>query len=116
PVSDMSSDDLSYNTTVINGIEESGQSVNFDNIFSSFGTAVLSTYIMLTGDSASLSLWALRDNFVLIILMVAFSFLTMIYLLNLFIGILGKIINETNHEESFLIHKAKVLAEIEMFY
>ncbi|RIB29536.1 hypothetical protein C2G38_1101001 [Gigaspora rosea] len=119
PTSDISSDGPSYNATGMNGVEENDQSVNADNnnnIFSTFGDAILATYLMLIGDSTSISPSALQYNTFLTFLVVAFSFFTILYLLNLFIGILSKMINETNYEESFLIHKAKVLAEIELFY
>ncbi|CAG8717712.1 798_t:CDS:2, partial [Scutellospora calospora] len=67
--SETSSNGSSYND--IDGVEENERFVNADNnIFSMFGTAILAVYIMLTGDSASLSPWVLRDNFALIILMV----------------------------------------------
>ncbi|CAG8635120.1 1065_t:CDS:2, partial [Dentiscutata heterogama] len=47
--SDMASDGASYNASGMGGVEENDQSVNAEsnNIFSTFGDAVLATYAML---------------------------------------------------------------------
>ncbi|CAG8790191.1 11009_t:CDS:2, partial [Racocetra persica] len=86
------------------------------NMFSTLISAILAVYIMLTGDTSSLSPWALNDDITLTILVVIFSFFTTIYLMNLFIGLLSDAINETNNKEYFLIQRAEVLTEIELFY
>ncbi|KAF0507084.1 transient receptor potential cation channel subfamily a member 1-like [Gigaspora margarita] len=78
------------------------------NMFSTLISAILAVYIMLTGDTSSLSPWALNENISLTILVVIFSFFTTIYLMNLFIGLLSDAINETNNKEYFLIQRAEV--------
>ncbi|RIB12179.1 hypothetical protein C2G38_2101681 [Gigaspora rosea] len=55
-------------------------------MFTNLDTAYLAVYIMLTGDSSSVSNWSLTENPTLTLLMVLFSFFTTIYLMNLFIG------------------------------
>ncbi|CAG8527404.1 16685_t:CDS:2, partial [Acaulospora colombiana] len=86
------------------------------NMFSTLYTSILAVYLMLTGDSSPISSWTLTENFTLIILLVIFSFFTTIYLINLFIGLLGNAIGATSTNESFLYLKAEILAEIELFY
>ncbi|CAG8508277.1 7240_t:CDS:2, partial [Scutellospora calospora] len=85
------------------------------NLFALFSTAIVAVYFMLT-DSSSVSPWVLKDNPTLVLLLAMFSFFTTIYLMNLFIGLLGMAINETNNVESFLQLKGEVLAEIELFW
>ncbi|RIB28864.1 hypothetical protein C2G38_2137125 [Gigaspora rosea] len=84
--------------------------------FTTISGALLSVYIMLTGDTSPVSDWNLSDNPILIILIVTFSFLSTIYLMNLFIGLLSNAISETSTKEWFLILKAEVLSEIVLFY
>ncbi|CAB5217097.1 unnamed protein product [Rhizophagus irregularis] len=73
-------------------------------------------YKMLTGDSGSLSSWTFRENPTMTFLLVAFTFFTVIYLMNLFIGLLNIAIADYNKEEEFLLQKAQIIAEIELFY
>jgi hypothetical protein len=49
-------------------------------------------------------------------LVVIFSFTVVVYLLNLFIGLLSNEIANYNIEEAFLAEKAKIINEIELFY
>ncbi|KAF0427529.1 nudt9 protein [Gigaspora margarita] len=58
--------------------------------------------ISLQCDSSSVSSWALKNNWTLAFLLVIFSFFTTIYLLNLFISLLGNAIDDRNNKESFL--------------
>ncbi|KAF0459573.1 wd-40 repeat protein [Gigaspora margarita] len=85
------------------------------NMFALFSTSLLAVYFMLTGDSSAVSSWVYKNNWILVFLMVIFSFFTTIYLLNLFISLLGNAVNETNNEESFLQLKCEILSEIELF-
>ncbi|KAF0448581.1 transient receptor potential cation channel subfamily a member 1-like [Gigaspora margarita] len=78
------------------------------NLFSLFSTSLLAVYFMLTGDTSSVSSWNLKNNWILAFLLVIFSFFTTIYLLNLFISLLGMAVEETNNEESFLQLKGEV--------
>jgi hypothetical protein len=48
--------------------------------------------------------------------MALFSFLIVIYLMNLFIGLLNMAIEKDNDKASYLAQKAEVIAEIELFY
>ncbi|GBC19963.2 hypothetical protein GLOIN_2v1483183 [Rhizophagus irregularis DAOM 181602=DAOM 197198] len=89
------------------------------NLFYSYPTSLLATYLFLTGNQNSLSPWALKpttENTILFILMAVFSFLIVIYLMNLFIGLLNMAIEKDNDRALYLVQKAEVLAEIELFY
>ncbi|PKK67604.1 hypothetical protein RhiirC2_713981 [Rhizophagus irregularis] len=50
------------------------------------------------------------------ILLVTFTFFTVIYLMNLFIGLLNLAIDDYNKKEEFLLQKAQIIMEIELFY
>ncbi|CAG8602070.1 8208_t:CDS:2, partial [Paraglomus occultum] len=113
-------------TTTFNAVNDDG-SINSQlaflqtpdentNVYSHFGTALWGTYMVLTGDLSSFSGWSIRSNPTLALLIVAFSFFTVIYLLNLFIGLLSNAINLYHERSSYLAQKAEVLAEIELFY
>ncbi|CAB4414569.1 unnamed protein product [Rhizophagus irregularis] len=87
------------------------------NMFIDFGTATFAMYKFLTGDSGALSNWTYKNNDPsLAILTVLFSFLIVVYLMNLFIGLLSNAIEEDNNRVSYLLQKAEILAEIELFY
>ncbi|CAB4447022.1 unnamed protein product [Rhizophagus irregularis] len=73
-------------------------------------------YLFLTGDSSALSNWSYTDNPSLAILVVLFSLLIVVYLMNLFIGLLNMAIDKDNDRVSYLMLKAQILAEIELFY
>ncbi|CAJ0829342.1 393_t:CDS:2, partial [Entrophospora sp. SA101] len=68
------------------------------------------------GDSGAFGSWQLQDEPYLAILFVAFSFVVVIYLMNLFIGLLSNQIEKYNIDEAFLAQKAKIIKEIELFY
>ncbi|CAG8844711.1 16522_t:CDS:2, partial [Racocetra persica] len=72
------------------------------NLFAVLDTAIIAVYFMLTGDSSAVSPWVLRKNWTLVFLLIVFSFFITIYLMNLFIGLLGMAIDKTNNDESFL--------------
>ncbi|RIB00418.1 hypothetical protein C2G38_1207850 [Gigaspora rosea] len=110
------SNDL-YNSMniVSNSTSEKPSTIN-SNMFTSLTTAVFAVYMMLTGDSTYLPTWSLIENPTLAFLIIFFSFFTIIYLMNLFIGLLSNFIDETNTKEMFLLQRAKILAEIELFY
>ncbi|KAF0492526.1 transient receptor potential cation channel subfamily a member 1-like [Gigaspora margarita] len=86
------------------------------NLFAVLDTAIIAVYFILTGDSSAVSPWVLRKNWTLVILLIMFSFFTTIYLMNLFIGLLGMAIDATNNEESFLKLRGEILSEIELFW
>ncbi|PKC71621.1 hypothetical protein RhiirA1_453319 [Rhizophagus irregularis] len=86
------------------------------NMFIDYRTAIFAVYLFLTGDSSSLINWTYMNNPSLVILIVLFSFLIVVYLMNLFIGLLNLEIDKSNDRVFLLIQKAKILAEIELFY
>ncbi|CAB4417565.1 unnamed protein product [Rhizophagus irregularis] len=85
-------------------------------MFINYGTALFAIYKFLTGDSSALSNWPYLNNQSLVILIVLFSLLIVVYLMNLFIGLLNSAIDKHNNRVSYLIQKAEILAEIELFY
>ncbi|GBC32108.2 hypothetical protein GLOIN_2v1882411 [Rhizophagus irregularis DAOM 181602=DAOM 197198] len=86
------------------------------NLFNWFPTSLLAVYNLLTGDSGSLSSFTYRENPIMTILLVTFTFFTVIYLMNLFIGLLNIAIDDYNKEEEYLLQKAQIIMEIELFY
>ncbi|PKK76704.1 hypothetical protein RhiirC2_844957 [Rhizophagus irregularis] len=86
------------------------------NMFVDFGTAIFAMYLFLTGDSSALSNWTYKDNPSLVILIVLFSLLVVVYLMNLLIGLLNNAIEKDNNKASYLVQKAEILAEIELLY
>ncbi|RIA84731.1 hypothetical protein C1645_831819 [Glomus cerebriforme] len=86
------------------------------NLFNWFPTSLLAVYKLITGDSGSLSPWTYRENHTMSILLITFTFFTVIYLMNLFIGLLNLAIDDYNKEEEFLLQKARIIVEIELFY
>ncbi|KAF0333071.1 transient receptor potential cation channel subfamily a member 1-like [Gigaspora margarita] len=86
------------------------------NMFMLMGSAIAAVYIMLTGDTSPISYWDLDNNRTLLILTIIFSFVTTIYLMNLFIGLLSNEISNTKTRELFLILRAEILEEIELLY
>jgi hypothetical protein len=122
-------DGIISNTTTI--IQETDSNTN---LFNWFPTSLLAVYNLLTGnnllfiykqkkkkkknfnnffniiigDSGSLSPFAYREHTIMTILLVTFTFFTVIYLMNLFIGLLNIAIDDYNKEEEFLLQKARV--------
>ncbi|CAB4436873.1 unnamed protein product [Rhizophagus irregularis] len=86
------------------------------NMFSWYPTSLLAMYLLLTGDSGSLSSWTYREAPAMTIFLVLFTFFTAIYLMNLFIGLLNMAIEDLDKYEEFLLQKAMVIMEIELFY
>ncbi|CAG8735344.1 8182_t:CDS:2, partial [Funneliformis caledonium] len=86
------------------------------NMFTTYRTSLLSMYLYLTGDPNALPNWEYLDNPKLTILMVLFSLLIAVYLMNLLIGLLSNAIDEDNNRASYFMQKARILEEIELFY
>ncbi|POG68973.1 hypothetical protein GLOIN_2v1631509 [Rhizophagus irregularis DAOM 181602=DAOM 197198] len=86
------------------------------NMFIDIRTSLFAIYLFLAGDSSALSNWSYADNPSIAILIVLFSLLIVVYLMNLLIGLLNIAIEEDNNRVSYLIQKAEILAEIELFY
>ncbi|PKK71495.1 hypothetical protein RhiirC2_828062 [Rhizophagus irregularis] len=87
------------------------------NMFTDYKTALFAVYLFLTGDTSALTnKWEYKENPALVIYILLFSFLIVIYLMNLFIGLLNMAIEKENNRVSYLVQKAEILADIEMFY
>jgi len=87
------------------------------NLFTSFSTSLIATYFFLTGDPGSLTKWTpTASNTMIMILILLFSFFIVIYLMNLFIGLLNMNIERDNDRACYLVQKAEILSEIELFY
>jgi hypothetical protein len=76
----------------------------FSNIFKHFFLSI--------GDSSALSNWSYIDNPSIAVLIVLFSLLIVVYLMNLLIGLLNIAIEEDNNRVSYLIQKAEVNSNI----
>ncbi|CAB4492855.1 unnamed protein product [Rhizophagus irregularis] len=85
-------------------------------MFMDIKTSLFATYLFLIGDSSALSNWTYTENPSIAVLIVLFSLLIVIYLMNLLIGLLSNAIEEDNNRVSYLMQKAEILAEIELFY
>ncbi|UZO27119.1 uncharacterized protein OCT59_019325 [Rhizophagus irregularis] len=85
------------------------------NLFDGFIRSLLSVYLLLIGNPEAFSADTYYDSTLVTILLVLFTFL-IIYLMNLFIGLLNLAINEYNKYEEFFLLKAMIIREIELYY
>ncbi|PKY42634.1 hypothetical protein RhiirA4_456466 [Rhizophagus irregularis] len=111
----------SYNLVLENGAIDANpyiiqQPNGNTNMFVDFKTSLFAMYLFLTGDSSALTNWPYISNPSIAILIVLFSLLIVVYLMNLFIGLLNMAIEKDNNRVSYLMQKAEILAEIELFY
>ena len=67
----------------------------------------------LIGDSNSLSNWEYKDNPSMVVLMVLFSLIIAIYLMNLFIGLLTNSIEKEDNRSLYLLQKVKVFIKFQ---
>ncbi|KAF0534064.1 hypothetical protein F8M41_010236 [Gigaspora margarita] len=87
------------------------------NMFAQFGSAIIALYyMMITGDSTPISTWISNENIVIMILMIIVSFFMLIYLMNLFIGILSDLISNEDNEIAYWALKNEIIEEIELLY
>ncbi|GBB97694.1 hypothetical protein RclHR1_03040011 [Rhizophagus clarus] len=86
------------------------------NMFVNFSSSIFATYKFLTGDPSVLSNWQYNNNLSLEVMYITFSSVMAIYIMNLFIGLLSNAIEGVDFRVLYLIYKAEVLAEIELFY
>ena len=71
---------------------------------------IINNIIYEIGNSGSLSSWTFHENPAMTFFLVLLTFFTVIYLMNLFIGLLNVAIQDYHTKfEIFLIQKAKVL-------
>ncbi|GET52770.1 hypothetical protein GLOIN_2v936047 [Rhizophagus irregularis DAOM 181602=DAOM 197198] len=78
------------------------------NMFTDIRTSLFAMVLLLIGDLSALSNWSYIDNPSVTILIVLFSILIAMYLMNLLIGMLNIAINEEDNRVSYLIWKAEV--------
>ncbi|RIB19686.1 hypothetical protein C2G38_1247405 [Gigaspora rosea] len=101
---------------------EKSQDISTDStdMFAEFGSAmVVSYYMMLTGDKNPISAWVTTENseiVMIMLLMIIISFFMLIYLMNLFIGILSNLISSSDSRVDYLALKGEIIEEIELFY
>uniref|UniRef100_U9UU87 Ion transport domain-containing protein n=1 Tax=Rhizophagus irregularis (strain DAOM 181602 / DAOM 197198 / MUCL 43194) TaxID=747089 RepID=U9UU87_RHIID len=100
-------DGIITNTTIIQDPDPN------TNLFNWFPTSLLAVYNLLTGDSGSLSSFTYREHSIMTILLVTFTFFTVIYLMNLFIGLLNLAIDDFNKKEEFLLQKVQCSEQYE---
>ncbi|KAF0461569.1 transient receptor potential cation channel subfamily a member 1-like [Gigaspora margarita] len=87
------------------------------NMFEQFGSSIIASYyMMITGDTDPISFWISNENVVIMILMIIVSFFMLIYLMNLFIGILSDIVSNGNNDTAYLALKREIIIEIELLY
>ena len=73
-----------------------------------FNLILMIHFIILIGDRTFLAAWPPNDNPIMMILMIMFSFVIVVYLMNLFIGLLNIAINADNDRAFYLAQKAEV--------
>ncbi|CAG8623734.1 9446_t:CDS:2 [Paraglomus brasilianum] len=104
------------NGTIVNGTSLVVEPDENTNVYTWFTTSLLGAYKFLVGDWSSVANWGPNENPLLVMMTVLFSFFVVIYLMNLFIGLLNNAINTYHEYVSYLAQKAEILAEIELFY
>ncbi|KAF0431417.1 hypothetical protein F8M41_005399 [Gigaspora margarita] len=80
------------------------------NMFIQFGSLILAAYyIMVTGDSTPVSEWVSNKDIIIILNDVFSFFILLTYLMNLFIGILGNLLddNKDNNHLAYLTFKRR---------
>ncbi|CAB4441944.1 unnamed protein product [Rhizophagus irregularis] len=111
---------MTENNLAKKSVEHTVYTVDINNQTDENGKILNETLIQVPGSQNSFSPWSPDPtsigNTILFILMAVFSFLIVIYLMNLFIGLLNMAIEKDNDGASYLVQKAEVIAEIELFY
>ncbi|KAF0485002.1 transient receptor potential cation channel subfamily a member 1-like [Gigaspora margarita] len=77
------------------------------NMFETINSAIGAVYLMITGDTTPISNWNLENNNALLILVIIFSFIVTLYLVNLIIRLLASRIDD-KIRVLFLILRAKI--------
>ncbi|KAF0524633.1 transient receptor potential cation channel subfamily a member 1-like [Gigaspora margarita] len=87
------------------------------NIFTQFGPTILASYyIMITGDSTPISSWISSKNFVIMSLITIASFIIVIYLMNILIGVLCDAAINEGKNLAYLALKREIIIQIELLY
>ncbi|CAG8568613.1 16031_t:CDS:2 [Funneliformis caledonium] len=89
---------------------------DYTNLFSNYPNSLLAMSIFLTGDGSLFNRWPPEDNKTMIALMIIYSFIIVVFLMNLLIGLLNMAIEEDNDRVTYTVQKAEILKEIELFY
>lgn len=86
------------------------------DMFAKISTSLFAIYEYLAGDNSAFTSWSYAEHPALVLLLILFSFFVVIYLMNLFIGLLNIEIPNHSNRASYLIQKAEILVDIELFY
>ncbi|CAG8516080.1 15900_t:CDS:2 [Funneliformis mosseae] len=70
----------------------------------------------IIGDGSLFNKWSPKDNKIMIALMLLYSFIIVVFLMNLLIGLLNMAIEADNDRVTYLAQKAEILKEIELLY
>ncbi|RIB27387.1 hypothetical protein C2G38_8224 [Gigaspora rosea] len=101
---------------LLRSVSETFQDSN-KNMFTQFGTAIIASYyIMITGNFSPISSFVTNENIIIMLLMMLFSFFTIIYLMNVFIGIYSNLVGNADNHVVCLALKRDIIVEIELFY
>ncbi|CAG8555308.1 14947_t:CDS:2 [Funneliformis caledonium] len=83
---------------------------------SNYANSLLAMSLFLTGDGSLFNKWSPKDNKIMIALMLLYSFIIVVFLMNLLIGLLNMAIEADNDRVTYLAQKAEILKEIELLY
>ncbi|CAB4444874.1 unnamed protein product [Rhizophagus irregularis] len=102
-------------SSTLNSTPTSNSSSSDDNKdkFNEFGSSLLTIFYILIGSTDSVTS---QKPILVAILSVLVTFILIVYLNNLFIGLLNFAMEDYNKPEQFLLQKAKIIMEIELFY
>ncbi|CAG8502841.1 8149_t:CDS:2 [Funneliformis mosseae] len=81
----------------------------YTNLFSNYPNSLLAMSIFLTGDGSLFNRWPPEDNKTMIALMIIYSFIIVVFLMNLLIGLLNMAIEEDNDRVTYTVQKAEKL-------
>ncbi|CAI2188900.1 11697_t:CDS:2, partial [Funneliformis geosporum] len=79
----------------------------YTNLFSNYSNSLLAMSIFLTGDGSLFNKWSPQENKTMITLMLLYSFIIVIFLMNLLIGLLNMAIEEDNDRATYMAQKAE---------
>jgi hypothetical protein len=82
---------------------------NFKQFYRFYNLKYLFNLFNFIGDSGALTNWSYLNNPPHVILIVLFSLLVVVYLMNLFIGLLGDEIQANNNRAAYFMQKAQVI-------
>ncbi|CAG8715026.1 4828_t:CDS:2, partial [Funneliformis mosseae] len=83
----------------------------YTNLFSNYANSLLAM-----SDGTFFEKWSPENNKTMIVLMLLYSFIIVIFLMNLLIGLLNMAIEADKDRVTYIAQKAEILKEIELFY